>query len=157
MYKNKKAISETTSFILLTLLVVIFSSIAYFFLNDQLEESNAVIDRNNMEKNLKKFDFISRNIIAYDNSTISIPISFNSGALAFSGNQLIYQSEVVYEDTIVECFDSICYVGSNGFERIFINLSSSYSFSRDFSLNNGDYILILTNNKNDSEIKVSTR
>ena len=110
MIKSKKAVSESTSFILLTLIVVLFSSVAYFYLNGELKENVAKIDRNSMELNLKKFDFVTRNIMSFDNSTISYPISYKTGALIFQGNQLIYQSVVEYSDTNINCFSEICYL-----------------------------------------------
>ena len=157
MVFGKKAISETTSFIFLTLIIVLFSSIAYFFLSDELDENAAQIDRNNMEINLKKFDFVSRNIMSYENSTISFPVSFKTGSLIFNHNQLLYQSQVRYEDTNVNCFDSLCYYGSNNFERIYITLPYPYRFANNVSLGAGNYILIISNLKNESKIKINTR
>lgn len=157
MKNNKKALVESTTFISLTLLVLSMSLIAYFFLSGFLESSLYSFDRDAMEVYLKKVDSITQEVMSFDNSSASMSISFNSGALLFQGNAIIYQSLVEYDDSTVICFDSICYVEQNDFERIYLNLSNSYDFSNDLTITPGDYILTFVNQKNASKIKVLIR
>lgn len=154
---NKKAVTEITSFVFLTFIVVVISMSAYFILQNVLNDNLATFDRNNAEIFLKKFDQKSKEVMSFDNTSGVIEFSFTKGNLEFQDNQLIYQSLVKYDDSNTTCFNGICYFAINGYERFYYNLSSSYVFENNLSLVPGNYILMLTNIKNGKKINVKIR
>lgn len=157
LFMNKKAVTEITSFIFLTLLVVTMSLLAYYILTGILENKVSEFDRNNMEDLLNKLDYKLTKLQSFENSSLSFPINFRSGTLVFSGNQIRYNSLISYENEEDYCFSDLCYVSTNGFETIYFNLSNSYIFNSNFSLVSGTYNLFFINSKNDGEIKVVIR
>lgn len=157
MRTNKKAVAEVTSFVFLTLIVVVISLSAYFILQNVLEDNLAVFDRNNAEVFLKKFDQKSIELMSFDNTSVIMDFSFTKGNLEFTDNQIIYQSLLKYDENTTTCFNGICYYAINGFERFHYNLSSGYIFNNNISLTPGNYVLMLTHIKNGKKIDVKVR
>ena len=156
MYKSKKGVSELISFILITLVVAIVSSVAYLFANGLLESNAEKLDEDKMESVIRQFAKQSSEVMAFDGSSSSITFSFNSGLLYFTGNSVAYQSLVRATDSETTCF-TICYTALEGSSRLYYNLSNSYSFDKNLTLSPGEYIVTITNNKNASELILSFR
>lgn len=153
---NKKAISEITSFILLTLLIVTSSTVAYLFSNNFLEEKVAEIDRDNVDKLLKKFNVIFSNLKTFNSQTRSVSINFNSGELKFEGDKVIYDSQMKYFGS-ENCFNDVCYLSSSGYEIIYISLGDGYEFKKNISLEPGSYLVTFKNLKNESNINIEIK
>jgi len=150
---DKKALVEITSFVLLTLLIVIASSSAYIYSNKLIDKTISKNDRDNAENYIKlikeKIDLISN----FEDATSSININFKKGELNFKDNQVSYQSlERYYGETI--CFDDICYEEVEGFEKIYFNLSSPYIFTQNISMDSNLNKITFKNIKNESKIQV---
>lgn len=154
---NKKAVSEVTSFIFLTLVIVVASTSAYFVSNEYLEDTVSKLDRDRMENYLKKIRVELDSITNFDNATRNFAIEFNSGSLVFNNSQVFYQSEVEFSDTDTYCFNGLCYLGVGGFERIYVNLSGSYEYASSLALEPESYIIIFKNRKSQNEIQVKFR
>lgn len=155
MFKlNKKAVSELTTFVFLTLIIVLTSSTVYFFSKGFLDNSLEKIDRDNFEIYLKKMDYKINSIENFQGATTSFPISFTKGDLVFKDNQIYYQSLIEF-DSSDYCFEDLCYESREGFERITINLSNNFMFNENTTFIGGEYILIFNSIKNESKISVS--
>ena len=152
--KNKKAISEITSFVLITLIVVVSSTMAYLFSKNLIDENLAELDGKNMEIYLKKIYYETNEISSFDGSSVSIPISFKTGQLVFVNNTVYYQTLNSYSGSDY-CFDILCSQNKEGFERKYINLTSPYQFSNNLTLSSGTYTLLFKHLKNESEIIVT--
>lgn len=151
---NKKAISEVTSFVLITLIVVIASLSAYVFSKNMISDNLSDIDNKNMNIYLKKMYYSTSEITSFDGSSLSFPISFKTGQLIFVNNSVYFQTQSVYSGTNY-CFDSLCYLNNSGFEKKYFNLSNSYQFSTNLTLNPGTYTIMFKNIKNVSQISVT--
>ena len=151
---NKKAVTEITSFVLITLLVVIAASSAYLYSLDQIDDALIVNDRENMIKYIKKINYKITQIQNFNGETTNLNVAFNKGEFGFLGNTIFYESEVKSSISGSNCFDNICYSSPNGFEKIFFNLSNSYYFDQNFTISPGSYNLVFSNNKNESKIKI---
>ncbi len=157
IYSNKKAVTEITSFMFLTLIVIVVSFTAYFALNNYLNDNINTFDRNSAEIFLKKFKQESTGIMSFNNATTTMSFSFTKGILKFNGSQISFQSLVLYNDNSTVCFNDICYESDGSSERLYYNLSNGYSFSDNFSLIPGNYFLSLVNKKNENEIQIKVR
>ncbi len=152
--KNKKAISEITSFVLITLIVVVSSTMAYLFSKNLIDENLAELDGKNMDIYLKKIYYETNEISSFDGSSISIPITFKTGQLVFVNNMVYYQTLNSYSGSDY-CFDILCTQNNDGYERKYINLTSPYQFSNNLTLDSGTYILLFKHLKNESQIIVT--
>lgn len=157
MILSKKAVSELTSFVFITLIIVIASTSAYIVANNYLGNTLSTLDRDNMESYLKRMQRDVSLLTTFDNHTISFPIEFRTGELRFESNQVYFQSEVLFEESDTYCFSNICYQGIGGFERIYFNLTGNYTFQTDTELEPSDYIIILQHRKTDEEIQLRFR
>ena len=156
MYKNKKAMSEIISFVLITLLIVIFSTITYLFAKDVINERVNEVDLKNMNTFFKKMNFQTTEIQNFDEESYSIPINFRSGVLIFIDNHVKYQSQVSFEGNSY-CFEDLCHESINEYELIYYNLSNGYTYDKEFMLYPGNYMLFLKNSKNESEIQITIK
>ncbi len=154
---SKKGVSELVSFVFITLIVVIASTSAYVVSKHYIEDSLSEIDRASMEKNLKKLDREIDELVAYDNATSSIPISFNTGELSFNTTNVSFQTFESYNASETYCLNSLCYQNIGGFERMSIGLPSNYQFSENLSLSPGTYLIILSHSKAENKIYVRYR
>lgn len=154
---DKKAVTELTSFVFITLIVVVASSTAYLISTSYLESNIGKLDRDKMESNLQKMKMETERMISFDNTTVSFPIDFNTGLLVFDDNQIFYQSIVAFEDSGTYCFSGLCYQGSSGFERLYVNLSDSYTFQNNLSLDPGSYVIILKTKKDENQFQIRFR
>jgi len=152
--KNKKAISEITSFVLITLIVIVSSTMAYLFSKNLIDENLAELDGKNMEIYLKKIYYETNEISSFDGSSISIPISFKTGQLVFVNNMVYYQTLNSYSGSDY-CFDILCSQNKEGYERKYVNLTTPYQFSNNLTLDSGTYILLFKHLKNESKIIVT--
>lgn len=151
MFKSKKAVSELISFILITLVVAIVSSVAYVFASGILERNVAKLDEDQMESNLRRFAKEISGIQNFDGASTSLTFSFNSGLVLITDNQIAYQSLVRAQSTESTCF-TICYSSNGGYSYLYYNLTNGYQFSKNLTLTPGEYIVTLTNDQNASEI-----
>ncbi len=151
--RRKKSIVELTSFSLLTLVIVVASLVAYAFSISQLKSNTENIDLKNMNSNLIKLSYVLNQIKTYDNSERTFFISFKTGNLKFENNQVLYYSLIPFVSNSTFCSNVICFNESNDYEVLFFNLSYPYTFSENFSLVPGDYVLSFKNNKNESKIE----
>jgi hypothetical protein len=156
-FHGKKGVSEITSFMFLTLIVIVVSFTAYFALSTYLDESVNTFDRNSAESFLKKFKQETIGIMAFNNASTSMRFSFTKGLLKFNGSQVSFQSLVPYNDNSTVCFNEICYLSDGSSEKLYYNLSNGYSFSENFSLIPGDYLLNLVNKKTQNEIQIKVK
>ena len=157
MFFHKKAVSELTSFVFITLIVVIASISAYAVSRTYLNDSLSQLDRDHMDLYLKKVRWQMLDLTAYDNATKSLSIEFKTGQLVFNDTNISYQSLQRYNSNFTSCFDNECYASVAGFERISIGLPSNYRFTSNFTLNPGSYLLIMTHDKDGGRIDVSYR
>ncbi len=155
--REKRAFSELTAFVLITLFVVLASISVYFYAKSALQNNLEEYDRNAMEQTLKAAYVHIENIKRFDQATVSFPLHFSKGLVIFNETSLIYQSLKALPDNNTLCFSSLCYEGFGGSERLFFNLSDSYNFSQNFSLSPGYYYITFKNEKNTSLINVSFR
>ncbi len=155
MMMNKKATTEIISFVLITLLIVVASSLTYIFSSNYLETKVSELDSNKMENSLKEISYMTDKIQKIDRSMSSIIISFSSGLFIIEDNKYLYSSFVKTEGNY--CSDILCYYSNNGFLNMFYNLSNSYTFENNLSLNPGSYIISFENIKNESKIKLSVK
>jgi len=156
-YKNNKGISELISFVLILFIIIISSIIAYEFSQNYLEKHLIKSEFDNMKINFKKIQNQLINNQNFQDSTFSYNLNLNYGKLYFKQNQLIYYSLLKIGDFNKICFNELCYLGVNGYEQIYFNLSDSYEFKNDFELGNGNYNLIFTNIKNETKIDVKIK
>jgi hypothetical protein len=155
-FLNKKAVTEVTSFILITMLVIIASISAYTYSKDAIDKKIANMDLGNSKSYLKKIHYNLLEIKNFNGATFGIDISFNKGLLVFNGSNIVYQSLIKYSGSDY-CFTQVCYGSSNGYEKTYINLSSPYVFDKNLSLTPGNYLIIFKNIKNESKIEISIR
>ncbi len=156
LLKNKKALSEIVSFLLITLIVSVIATASYLISQNILSNNVDVFERDKMENSLKKIFLKIKEIENFDGAVSSYVISFKSGNLIFQDNQLLYYSKVKYDGSDI-CVNNLCYFNTNGFEIIYFNLSSSYNFSPNLILPPDTYILIFENIKNESKIQISLK
>lgn len=151
---SKKAVSEITSFLFITLLIVVSSTTAFFVLKEIFDSQVNEIDRNTVEIDMKKMVRAIDSIKNFENSSTSASLYFRSGQFVFRNNQAYYQSLYDFETTMKNCFNNICYYGVGGYERLYFNLSDSYTFKEEIVLDPGHYDLFFRNLKGASEIEV---
>lgn len=155
-FKSKKAVSEVLSFILITLVIVSASLATYLYSKSFITDNIAEIDLRNFEKKLSQIDRKITQISTFDNSVTSFNLEFKSGFLQFKSNQIIFESDVRSgQDGFFFCNENLCYYESDGLDSVSINLSSNVVFSRNISLNPGNYLLTLKYLKNESEIFIT--
>lgn len=151
---NKKGFVELTSFVLLTLLVVITSISAYVFSKGFLDEKVVEFDRNRAESYMTTMHEKVTKVQGFDDSSTSMNFEFKKGKLVFQSNQVYFQTLIDYTTTSDLCFDILCYSSTGESERIYFNLSNSYNFDENITLEPGFYKLTFTNNKTANEISV---
>ena len=150
---QKKGMTELVSFVLLTLLIVLASTSAYYFSKDFIDDNVAELDERKMKLVLKKIYYKTLEISSFENASSSLEIYFNKGELAFKGNSVYYQSLIpLYGDGV--CIDFLCQQNVGGFSRHNISLTSPYSFSENITLAPGHYTIFFKNNKNESKISI---
>lgn len=154
MILSKKAVSEVTSFVLITLIIVVASTTTYVFSKNLLDSNLADLDNSNMEKYLLKMHFAIIEISSFEGSSVSIPINFKTGELTFSGNNISYISMSEYSG-VDYCLDIICYQNNGNNEKKYINLTTPYTFSQNISLTPGAYTILFKHIKNESKITVT--
>lgn len=153
-FKKKKAVSEITSFVLITLIVVVASTTTYVFSKNLIDNNIADLDTSNMEKYMKKFYFDINEISSFEGSSLSVPISFKTGNLIFVNNSIYYESMSEYTGSDY-CLDITCYQNNGGYEKMYINLTGSYKFKENITLSPGTYTLLFKHLKNESKISIT--
>ena len=83
LHKNKKAVSEVISYVLLTLLVATISVISYNFAKSYLGNEQVAQDTKNMEIHLKKLYFKVSEIQPISRGSFSYDLSFDTGLFEF--------------------------------------------------------------------------
>ena len=151
---NKKGVSELVSFVLLTLLIVTSSIIAYYFSENQLESTQINLDFENINNILKNTYYELNSIMNFDDSSITIPFSYKYGTLLFENNQLWFISDNEIPNNYSLCVDVLCSANYLNRDSIYFNLSNNYYFEENFSLPPGNYRIRFINIKNESKIKV---
>ncbi|MDA3856505.1 MAG: hypothetical protein PF569_09700 [Candidatus Woesearchaeota archaeon] len=154
MFLHKKGVTEITSFVLITLLVVTTSIIAYQFSKSTIEDSVAKNDYNNMEIYFNNLIQKTNQVQKFEGQSFGMGISFSKGSVVVEGNTIHYRSLIDYLGTDY-CYNGLCHTNSNDAEQIYFNLSSGYNFSSNMTLLPGSYFLIFKNNKNVSKIDLS--
>lgn len=157
MFLNKKAVSEITSFLFLTMIVVSGSIASYFVLSEIMENDVAKYDRDNMFTFLKKLSYDINNIQVFDGSSTSISVYFRTGELRFSGNKANYLSSIEFSGNNEYCEGNVCYYSDGGYERLYLNLSSPYTFKDNLTLTPGYYVLYFKHEKNGSKVQVKIK
>lgn len=157
MFKdNKKAISELTSFVFLTFLVVVTSTSAYLVTKGYIEDEAGRIDRDKVEIYMKELKTELDTLKRFSNSTTSLNIDFKTGSLGFVDNQVYYISQVEFEGAPY-CIDGFCYESQDSNEKISFNLSSGYTFVSNETFIGDYYVFTFKNIKNDNKFQVSFR
>lgn len=150
---NKKGVTEIVSFVLITLLIVIASSGAYFYSKGAIDDQVQTLDLKNMDFLFKNLNYKLEESKVFDGNSFSVGISFNTGEVYAKGNGLFYQSLVSFSGNNY-CFDDICHkIGGNS-ELVYFNLTDGYEFNSNFTLVPGNYILFFKNYENESKIYV---
>lgn len=150
---DKRGVSEITSFVLLTLIVVTSSIFAYTYSKGSIDRKFIRMDIDNAKSYFKKIHYDLLEIKNFEGATFGMDISFHKGVWIFEGSNLYYQSENKYVGSDY-CFTEVCYTSRSGFEMAYINLSSGYVFAQNFTLTPGNYMLIFKNVKNESKVEV---
>ncbi len=153
-FKNRKALTEVLSFVLLTLIIIAASVSAYIFSKNQLYNSLSNFDLERMDSNFNQVYYNLDSIQSFDNSQVSNYFVFNYGTLEFVDNQLRYRSMVEYYNDSGFCLLNVCSISDNGYEIIYFNLTNGYSFKENLSLLPGRYALGFRNLKNESKIQI---
>lgn len=156
-YQNKKAVSEITSFVLLTLLIVVVSLSAYTFVTAQIDRTVADFDLKKLDTQFHNLDLLLYRIMAYDGGTESQAFQFKKGLVVINPKNVTYVSLVSFTGNSTQCFDDICYSGVNGYEQVTLNLPSTSSFSNNISLVPGYYLLTFINTAKNGKINVSIK
>lgn len=154
MFKAKKAITEMISFVLLTLLIVVASSTAYFFSQSLLDSHLAERDEENMAHSLSKMNHKISQLTRFDGSTQAITVSFSTGQLHFKQDQVIYNSLVSYSANEEICKNLYCIDSHSGHSKLYFSLPGSYIFSRELKLSPGTYFLTISNKRGENEIDI---
>jgi len=152
---NKKSMTEIISFVLITLIIVVASISAYVFSKSSLEKNINSVDYSKMTKNLNLFSQKIKKISAFQDSQMSFDFSFKIGQLNFKDNQVNFQTMKKVDSSFNYCEGVVCFKSENNYERIYINLTDSYSFDHNLSLVPGNYILTFKNIKNETKIQIS--
>jgi len=152
----KKAVTELVSFVLITLIIVVASTGAYVFSKNILEEDLIEIDIINMKNYFGVFNQKIREIQTFNNASIVVDFSFKTGEVKFVNNQIRYMSLFESVGGVGYCFDYLCYDYVGGYELTYMNLSNSYSFSKNVTLSPGKYTVVFKNlgEVNEIEIKI---
>ena len=153
MFKNKKAISDVISFVLLILLVLISSIITYNFSVKTIDDKKSDYELQKMDMVIKRLNFKLQEIRNFDGGTFVYPIKLEAGTLIVSDNTLRYLSKKEFFGDPYS-LDEITYSQSNGFQTIGLTLDNGFFFSRSFSLVPGNYIIKFENIKNESKINI---
>lgn len=151
--KSKKGITEIISFVLIILLVVVFSISAYYFAKDTIQNKVNQLDYENMNSFLKKTYYKTEEIKNFDDQSFTIPLNFRTGGFSFEGNKASFQSFVEFTGSPY-CTDSVCHDNVNGFDLISFELEDGYTFENNFDLVPGNYLVYFNNIKNESKIRV---
>ncbi|MFW6009303.1 MAG: hypothetical protein ACOCP8_08585 [archaeon] len=151
LLKNKKGFSEIISFLLILLLVILVSIIAYNYSLYMIDEKIGQMDIQNAESNLKQIKHNIEEIQNFNTATFSVNINFKYGSYIFEDNQIFYYSNR-HSSGEDYCINDICYIQSEGYKIVYLNLSNSYNFQENFSLSPGSYYLSFKNLKNESKI-----
>ena len=151
--KNKKAVSEIVSFVLLTLLIVTASTTAYIFSKEVIDKNIAQNDLMNTKKNIKILLEKINKYKNFDQTSFAHKLEFSKGILKLENNQILYYSLNEYNGNNY-CFENLCYKNNQGFEVVYANISSSYMFKNNITLSPQDYTLMFTNIKNESKISI---
>jgi len=153
MLKNKKAISETISFVLLILLVLVSSIVVYKFSTNMMEEKKIDFEYKKMNLLMKRLNYKLQELKNFDKSSFTFPINLEMGNIIVVGNELKYLSKKEFYGANY-CLDEICYSGNQGYEIISLMLDNGYQFESTFSIIPGNYIIKFENDKNISKIKI---
>ncbi len=157
MFKSKKGVSELISFVFITLIIVVTSVSAYFVSKSVIDSTIIDVDRDNMGIYLKKMSQRIDEVKVFNNASNVIDVSFKKGLLEFNNNQVIYHSLKEYSSTAVSCFSQVCFKSVNDYEVLYYNLTDSYTFSDNVTLNPGAYTLIFRNIKSGNKIEIRFR
>ncbi len=150
--KNKKAISDLISFVLLTFLVLTSSLIAYSFSKNFFDEKINERDSKYIENFFKKIYSQLDNLAKRDGSFLVVPLNFDSGLIKFNGSKITYYS-LVKSDTSEICIDNLCYGSNLGYEVLSVNFNE-FVFEDNFSLVPENYNLGFSFNKSSSIMSV---
>lgn len=153
LLRQKKAVSEQVSFVLLTLVVAVASLSAYFFAKDFIDRHTAELDEEKMQATLKKVAYKINEISSFDGASGNADISFSKGLIGVNGNQIYYSSLVPYQGTLY-CYETLCLENNKNTSRYSFNLPSGYTFDKNFTLVPGTYKLLLEHDKTISQIKI---
>lgn len=154
-FKSKKGLVEVTSFALLTSLIIVISLSTYLIVSDIFDDNVAKIDRDNIEIFLKKLDVELSRIETFDSSAVSIPLKFDKGYMTFENNVVTYYSLINFASETEICYSELCYIGVGGYETIYTNLSSPFTYSQSVKLSPNNYILTFTNLDGVDKIEVN--
>ena len=151
MYRNpKKGITEVTSYVLLTLLIVVISTIVFLFSQGYLEQVRADASYESMENQLKQVGVLFEKNSHFDRSGFSYYFSFEEGALLLEDNEIKYISLKSYEGE-EECVSLLCYRSEGGAEVIAFELPAGFSFSEEANIMPGSYTMYFELDKNEGE------
>lgn len=153
---NKKAVTEIVSYLLLTFLVVIISSITYFFAQDYITSIQQEQDFEHMELHLKKIAFLVDGITSFEGDASTYFLSFSTGQLELRGSDLIYASQVQYSGSPT-CLTHLCYESRNGFEIILLSLPGNYTFTQNTRILPGSHFMQFEHYKEGEKIHVSLK
>ena len=153
---NKKGVTEIVSYLLLTFLVVIISSITYFFAQDYITDVQQEQDFEHMELHLKKIAFLVNGITSFDGDSSTYFLSFTTGQIELQGSDLIYASEIPYSGSST-CLTHLCYESRNGFEIIRLPLPGNYSFTQNTRILPGSHFMQFTHYKEGDKVHVSLK
>ena len=153
---NKKGVTEIVSYLLLTFLVVIISSITYFFAQDYITSIQQEQDFEHMEVHLKKISLLMNGITSFDGDASTYFLSFTQGQLELRGSELIYASKVPYSGSST-CLTHLCYESRNGFEIIILNLPEDYTFTQNTRILPGSHFIHFEHYKEGEKVHVSLK
>lgn len=124
-FKNKQALGDIVSFLLILFLSIIATTGVYFYTNSTLNEQINELEFSKVEEQL----IYTHNIFNYLllNPTQSEPIiySFSQGEMIINATTIRYISSIESSNnsSVAECI-TICYDNFKGFKSIFVNVSS---------------------------------
>ena len=123
---SKKSVVEVNGFLFITFIVIVFSSVAFFFSKSFIEDSQKEFEEEILTSNLYEFSKKFSEYKRYSGSVFSQDFFVTKGILIFNNSKLEYfpNSEISSVDLGV-CFDFLC---TQGRDSTYINISP-FNFS----------------------------
>ena len=151
--KNKKAITEITSFVLILLVLTVITLGVYLYVDSELDGQIAQQDLIKVEKQFIKFSKILTFLENHPRMRESLVVSFNKGDIFITNSTIRYISEIKQEYNSTICVD-LCYESYLGYDSFFINMTNTNLINLEEKLIPGTYLIsaMYDNSSNTYEI-----